>query len=103
MCITQLTSIFQMNNAKCYKITRCIQGARKTNGYYYVRVKKIDMISDSTLQLSLRNYYLFWHIKEEYSKLSENNIKIFLPFPTTHLCKAKLSSYVQPKQHIATN
>src|SRR5258705_7203126 len=60
----------------------------------------IDMVSDSTLQLTFIKLPLveFWcNIKEEYPNLFEKAIKILLPFPTTNLCEVRFSSYTSTK------
>lgn len=48
------------------------------------------MISDSTLQLTLKNYYLSIEVK---CPVIENTIKMFLYFPNTYTYEAKYTSH----------
>lgn len=56
----------------------------------------MNMVSGSTLQLTIKNYHFFdfWYcIKEKCPQLSEKVIKCFIhPFPITCLCEAEFSS-----------
>lgn len=66
--------------------------------------KFIDMVSDSTLQLTFKKQSFFefgYHIKEN-PHLSEKAMKI-LSFPTAYLWESGFSSLLLPKQHIATD
>lgn len=55
--------------------------------------------SDSTLQLTFRNHCLssFDLVSEKNGQLSEEPIKIFLPFPAMCLCEAGFSSCISTK------
>lgn len=62
--------------------------------------KFTDTVSDSTWQLAFKNlpFVQFgYSIKEEYPQLSENAIKILLPFPSTYPCEKECSSYTSTK------
>ena len=64
----------------------------------------IDVFSDYTLQLTLRNFLRFWYsIKEEYAYLSGKPSKILLPFPDTYLWGQIFFNIPQPKQHVTTD
>ena len=56
--------------------------------------------SDSTLKPSFKKvaFVKFWHnIREDYSHLSKQVIKIVLSFPITDFCDAVFSSYTSTK------
>lgn len=90
-CITQLTNIFQMTDAWCYKIhSEC-----KMNHWILMQwfLKFIDRISDSSLQRAFKKLPFCSSIIEECLQLFEKSMKILLYFTTTCLCEARFSSY----------
>lgn len=68
--------------------------------------KFIDMVSESTLQITFKKLLLiefWWSIKEVYSQLPEKAIKIFLPYPTTYYVRPDFLHTLQSKQHTTTD
>lgn len=57
----------------------------------------IDIVSDSTLQLSLRNSYSWVLLYQKYPKLFRKAIKILFPLTTRYLYEAEFSSYGSTK------
>lgn len=52
------------------------------------------------MQLAFKKLTLvkYWcAIKQEYPRLPEKAIQILLPFPTSHLCEIRFSSYTSTK------
>ena len=65
--------------------------------------KFIDMVSDSTLQLTFKKLpfvEFYCSIKEAYAQLSEKAIKILLHFQATYLCEARFSSYTSKRTYL---
>lgn len=78
----------RLRHDECLK--RC---ARQTNDFQYNKVPNFtDMVSDSTLQLTLKKLpFVFWCIKEEYSQLPERLAEHTSLFQS-HIYKARFSS-----------
>lgn len=88
MIIKTVNSIFQMT----------MQTLQSHSWNFHLMCKMfIDIVSDSTLQLSLRNSYSWVLLYQKYPKLFRKAIKILFPLTTRYLYEAEFSSYGSTK------